>query len=67
MRRRDKERQGKTREDSTKARDRPAEAQACCVQSRAFLLQCDFLTELLGILEGKIVLPDIKQEKQPGD
>lgn len=33
--------------------------------SQAFLLDCDFLTELLGILERKIVWPDIKQEKQP--
>lgn len=53
-RRRDKENQGKSREGSTKAQDRPAEAQACCGQSdsskasassQAFLLECDFLTE----------------------
>lgn len=35
--------------------------------SQAFLLDCGVLTDLLGILEGKIVLPDTKQEKQPGD
>lgn len=60
--------------------DRSGQAQACCgsrsgaeshlrdssktwALSQAFVPECD-LTRVRGTLEGKIILPDFKQEKQ---